>query len=1134
MAKYISVWRWFGTFVCCLFLFEHAEADWGLCVQNDEQVVMAVCREQQSVVLTELLVQDANGLRVLGFFIGRPSQLSFTSKHQVQLVTTSLGLPVMGVSVVTQRVETLVSDGVWEIHLRDGRVQIATDSNGLTQASGQRLSANQVPEQSDISTTIFAQLGQAYQAATMAYYSAYQWDFKQARERYRRSAKSFERLLTTFSKESLVSASVVPYIDEMTFRSRLSQEESERWVCGDHFKVIGDLLLAYRSQHEGFFPEDQMALVDWINTQSLAVSDPEVLASLFRSPADPEADRQFGYIYRANAALGEAMLTSRFYPSRLIELVRETDHFRVQDREIGQAQLDSLLALGVEKLESDPVEAVAPLEILAGVAPNFAQGHNKLGFAYLKVKNIDRAIQSFDRAVDCDYKLAEAYYGLGWAYKQRPKALYDAVRYFVKALQYDQDYIDARFYLAELRLELGEHDARDDAKKVIALDPTYAPAYFLLGRWNEEKGADFEQAAFYYAQYMALRPDDPRGPIRLGKMYTRSKRFDKVLHLLEDYANQHPDRTEVLPILAQACMKLKQTERADVYFTQYLASLPENERAIFEDIRLMTSASEYEAFTKMMGQDRDTFLTQFWAKRDPNLTSSVNERQLEHYRRVWYAQLHFSKKIKPWDQRGEVYVRFGEPDYRSRSDEPNFEQSLAVQRVKERLAMKIYGSRLSAGAMMNASVGEAGMVAGDIQLDASPMGATYPGPVYPVRSLRTSLGDGWEFSKEAEGEDNIDALAQMKLLGGANGARDALGVAFRPVTGSNDGSMVAWESWVYVDVGGGIEITFTDESGTGAYGFAPVPDDGRLPANQLATLTSLNSQVISERAAHVLPNHYVTPSNRNPLGFFYDLADFKSAQDGMTALEVYTAISHSDARVADPNKSQSFAIQSVAALNVETGEVYRAEDDVFWRGQEGDVAASGSFVLKQARLDVPPGTYRFEVEVREVQSDRKGQYRQDVVVERYADTELQVSDLALSWQVTETDEDGPFVKNNLQVVPLPTRTYPTNHGIFVYYEVYNLQRDDFGQTKYQVEYTIRAEASLGNIISRLARTITGKGQQEIGVGYEQVGQNATEANYVELDLSQCRPGQHRVWVEITDLVSGEKVVKDAGFTVKER
>ena len=116
------------------------------------------------------------------------------------------------------------------------------------------------------------------------------------------------------------------------------------------------------------------------------------------------------------------------------------------------------------------------------------------------------------------------------------------------------------------------------------------------------------------------------------------------------------------------------------------------------------------------------------------------------------------------------------------------------------------------------------------------------------------------------------------------------------------------------------------------------------------------------------------------------------------------------------------------------------------------------------------------------------------------------------------------------MIPIPTRTYPRGRSIFVYYEIYNLVRDEFGQTRYRVVYTIRPVG--GNIISRLVRTFVGK-KKEVGVGYEQIGYGEMETLYMELDLGETTPGRHYLKVSVTDLNSGEEamVEREGPFTV---
>ena len=98
---------------------------------------------------------------------------------------------------------------------------------------------------------------------------------------------------------------------------------------------------------------------------------------------------------------------------------------------------------------------------------------------------------------------------------------------------------------------------------------------------------------------------------------------------------------------------------------------------------------------------------------------------------------------------------------------------------------------------------------------------------------------------------------------------------FKPVTAGNDASIVPWETWVYVNVGGGIEITFTDEFHNGTYNYAPAPRDARIPSRQQAMLTRYNPHNVYRMAAAATPEYYVPPQNEDPMEFYYESADFR-------------------------------------------------------------------------------------------------------------------------------------------------------------------------------------------------------------------------------------------------------------------
>ena len=147
--------------------------------------------------------------------------------------------------------------------------------------------------------------------------------------------------------------------------------------------------------------------------------------------------------------------------------------------------------------------------------------------------------------------------------------------------------------------------------------------------------------------------------------------------------------------------------------------------------------------------------------------------------------------------------------------------------------------------------------------------------------------------------------------------------------------MVAWETWVYVDVGGGIEITFTDEFQNGIYDFAPSPSDARIPVRQQASLNRYNPRTVTAQATSATPNYFRVQSNTDPLTFYYDLADFRQ-EDG-TALEVYFGVPHVSGHFHEEKKETRIEVERTVALhNKESGAIYRRKGQVIFKN-EGDL-----------------------------------------------------------------------------------------------------------------------------------------------------------------------------------------------------
>lgn len=80
------------------------------------------------------------------------------------------------------------------------------------------------------------------------------------------------------------------------------------------------------------------------------------------------------------------------------------------------------------------------------------------------------------------------------------------------------------------------------------------------------------------------------------------------------------------------------------------------------ELKYIASDEEMERFASASPSQREQLFRQFWKKRDPTPSTPENERMNEYYRRIVYANAHFSSFRDGWEtDMGRVYVIFGAP-----------------------------------------------------------------------------------------------------------------------------------------------------------------------------------------------------------------------------------------------------------------------------------------------------------------------------------------------------------------------------------------------------------------------------------------------------------------------------------------
>jgi GWxTD domain-containing protein len=134
------------------------------------------------------------------------------------------------------------------------------------------------------------------------------------------------------------------------------------------------------------------------------------------------------------------------------------------------------------------------------------------------------------------------------------------------------------------------------------------------------------------------------------------------LGLAYSFSNPPADKTRSKPVKTQALKKEEKPKQKknknDSDQVQYY------KKWLDEDVNYIISEEERSVFKSLKNdEERDSFVEQFWARRNPNPRAGDNAFKEEHYRRIAYANERFASGIPGWKtDRGRIYIMYGKPD----------------------------------------------------------------------------------------------------------------------------------------------------------------------------------------------------------------------------------------------------------------------------------------------------------------------------------------------------------------------------------------------------------------------------------------------------------------------------------------
>ena len=767
---------------------------------------------------------------------------------------------------------------------------------------------------------------------------------------------------------------------------------------------------------------------------------------------------------------------------------------------------DSLYLLGDQALKAGEIDRAKTLfEQSLQANKKHAPTHCGLGHVYLTQDQIGKARKAFRNAEKYQRKMPEAYFGMGLVYAREKGQWVRAIDYFCRALAEKPDYVEAQYHIGLTHLNLMNRDAIRAFEQVVEMDPDHPDAYYCLGFMYEYDLLKKEGAIEYYEKQLAVNPAHKDAMWRLGQLYRTLSRTDQAARTLSRLMQtQGTNQRQYMLELAEVYLARKNYEKAETLFETYLAGLSTRERMPYEDISLFVSERETEAFKQ--AKDRQVLLQQFWKRRDPTPITDVNERRVEHFRRVAYAREHFGSAVFPWDRRGEIYVRYGTPSHKSASRNRQRESHPEDWDIKQRLLDRVDWA--------------AEILLSDYAADSDSANVTHrgAGAEQAQRQLERQFQRLYSRSSERnQKSEQIRKRAESAMAVGGLGA--FLG---RPIFPIQDRR--AWEYWIYPELGKGVEIVFRQMPGApdGVFDYAV------LPAEMATKMRHLWGPLIPEQIISQAPREiYVPTFLAEPLYYAAYPATFRGLGDS-TRVEIYYGF------------PASALTRDGGDVRINRGAVlYNAKGDpVFKVANRAVFQVDGKtgIIPDVIALDVKPGSYYLAVQAIEERSGRTQVYGMPLRVPSYRHGKLWLSDIEMAASIEQTTGKGHFVKQNLEVIPLATRHYTQRHLVYLYYEIYGLSQDAFGQTDYQISYRLkpRSGQSFGaKVLGGLGKLVgIDQNEEQIAISYDQTGDADNVVNYLALDLSGSEPGEYVIEVAAMDRKDGQKVTKAATFKLE--
>ncbi len=283
------------------------------------------------------------------------------------------------------------------------------------------------------------------------------------------------------------------------------------------------------------------------------------------------------------------------------------------------------------------------------------------------------------------YELAKIYFNQNTVYKR-----VEARRLLQEAVLKEPKNIKYKYLMAEILNRISDGLASDVYKDIIKIDSTQAKALYNLGKIEEkdfdeyhdsylrasevvslsyERYAkeDFNTAKDYLLKAIMFDSLMSDAYLHLSFLYEDNGEPAKGILLLKKLDALNPNNKDAHLYLGLLYYEDNKIDSSFIEYQKALELMTDSERVdfTFKSVKELLKPVLADVFKKYSDEELHGLINQFWKINDPLYLTGYNERLLEHYSRVAYANLRYTvkhKNLPGWEtDRGETIIRYGMP-----------------------------------------------------------------------------------------------------------------------------------------------------------------------------------------------------------------------------------------------------------------------------------------------------------------------------------------------------------------------------------------------------------------------------------------------------------------------------------------